>query len=238
MTDEQLLAEIKKCRLADLSDGMDALGLVDKGTMNEQMRPLRPGIEFYGFAYPIKVWPKRERVKACTTLEEWRKNLGEGCHDIYNWIDNITEENGKNHVIVIDMDGVRGGIWGSEIAMNVALRGMVGAVIDGGCRDSYEINQQSSPVFATKRTFTHSYGRVERGEHVETVNCAGVTVNKGDIICADDDGVLVIPKDRAGEVLKFARMQIEDDIKTRSSHYEQLGMKSDETLERLKESVD
>lgn len=236
MNDEQLLNEIKKCRLADLSDGMDALGLVDKGTMNEKMRPLRPGIEFYGYAYPIKVWPKRESVKACTSLEEWRDELGKGCHDIYNWIDNITPETGKDKVIVIDMNGVRGGIWGSEIAMNVALRGMVGAVIDGGCRDSFEINQQQSPVFSTTRTFTHSYGRVEKGEYAETINCAGVTVNAGDIICADDDGVLVIPRERAEEVLRFARMQIEDDIKTRSSHYDKLGLQVDQTLERLKEA--
>lgn len=234
LTNTELIEEIRKYRLADLSDGMDAIGLVDKGVMNEQMRPLRSGIEFYGFAYPIKLWPKREAVKACTTIEEWREELGKGCHDIYNWIDNIDKENGQDKVIVIDMDGVRGGVWGSEIAMNVALRGMVGAVIDGGCRDSFEVNQQSSPVFSTKRTFTHSYGRVEKGEYVKTINCAGVSVNAGDIICADDDGVLVIPRNRVEEVLKFAKMQLEDDIKTRSSHYGKLGFESDETLERLK----
>jgi len=234
LTNTELIEEIRKYRLADLSDGMDAIGLVDKGVMNEQMRPLRPGIEFYGFAYPIKLWPKREAVKACTTIEEWREELGKGCHDIYNWIDDVDKENGKDQVIVIDMDGVRGGVWGSEIAMNVALRGMVGAVIDGGCRDSFEVNQQSSPVFSTKRTFTHSYGRVEKGEYVKTINCAGVTVNAGDIICADDDGVLVIPRNRVEEVLKFAKVQLEDDIKTRSSHYDELGFESDETLERLK----
>ena len=233
MSDEELLAEIKKYRLADLSDGMDAIGLVDKGTMNEAMRPLRPGIEFYGFAYPIKVWPKRDKVVACTTVEQWREELGRGCHDIYNWIDDINQDNAKDKVIVIDMDGVRGGIWGSEISMNVAIRGMVGAVIDGGCRDSYETNNQGSPVFATKRTFAHAYGRVERGEYAERVNCAGVSVNAGDIICADDDGVLVIPRERAQEVLTFARMQLEDDLKVRAAHYDKLGIEADQTLERL-----
>lgn len=234
LTNEELINEIRKYRLADLSDGMDAIGLVDKGTMNEQMRPLRPGIEFYGFAYPIKVWPKREAVKVCTTTNEWREELGKGCHDIYNWIDDINEDNAKDKVIVIDMDGVRGGMWGSEISMNVAIRGMVGAVIDGGCRDSFETNQQGSPVFSTKRTFAHAYGRVEKGEYAQTINCAGVTVNAGDIICADDDGVLVIPRDRAEEVLMFAKMQLEDDIETRSAHYDTLGFESDSSLERLK----
>ena len=233
MTNEEIIKEIRKFRLADLSDGMDALGLVDKGTMDEKMRPLRPGIEFYGFAYPIKVWPKREAVKPCSSIEQWREELGKGCHDIYNWIDDITPEIAKDKVIVIDMDGVRGGIWGSEISMNVAIRGMVGAVIDGGCRDSYETNNQGSPVFSTRRTFTHAYGRVEKGAYAETINCAGVTVNAGDIICADDDGVLVIPRERAEEVLMFARMQLEDDIEVRSSHYDKLGIENDATLKRL-----
>ena len=44
MTDAELIKEIRKYRCADLSDGMDAIGLVDKGTMNETMRPIRPGI--------------------------------------------------------------------------------------------------------------------------------------------------------------------------------------------------
>ena len=42
MTDAELIKEIRKYRCADLSDGMDAIGLVDKGTMNETMRPIRP----------------------------------------------------------------------------------------------------------------------------------------------------------------------------------------------------
>ena len=48
-----------------------------------------------------------------------------------------------------------------------------------------------------------------------------------------DDGVLVIPYERAEDVIKFARMQLEDDIKTRGDHYEKLGFEKDETLRRL-----
>ena len=54
MTDKELIQEIRKYRCSDLSDGMDAIGLVDKGTMNENMRPIRPGIEFKGFAYTVR----------------------------------------------------------------------------------------------------------------------------------------------------------------------------------------
>lgn len=234
MTDKQLIEEIRKYRCADLSDGMDALGLVDKGTMNERMRPLRPGIEFKGFAFTVKLLPKKEAVKKCTTIAEWNEELGKGCKDIYQFEKEITVENAKDMVVVVDMDGVRGGVWGSEIAMNLMIRGIEGAIIDGGCRDSYETNIENAPVFCSRRTFTHAYGRVQRGGIQVPVNCAGVTVLPGDIICADDDGVLVIPRDRAEEVIMFARAQLEDDIKTRSSHYDKLGFEADGSLERLK----
>ncbi|MDD3415623.1 MAG: RraA family protein [Lachnospiraceae bacterium] len=234
MKDTELIQEIRKYRCADLSDGMDAIGLVDKGTMNETMRPIRPGIEFKGFAYTVKLLPKTEAVKVCKTVDEWREELGKGCNNIYNFVGEITPEVAKDTVIVVDMDGVRGGLWGSEIAMTMMEKGIEGTVLDGGCRDSYEANLEDAPVFCTKRTFTHAYGRVERGSLNIPVNCAGVTVKPGDIICADDDGVLVIPRERAEEVIMFAKMQLEDDIATRADHYDNLGFEHDETLARLK----
>jgi 4-hydroxy-4-methyl-2-oxoglutarate aldolase len=233
MTDKELIKEIRKYRCSDLSDGMDAIGLIDKGTMAENMRPIRPGIEFKGFAYTVKLLPKQDSVKPCTTLEEWREELGKGCNNIYNFVDEMTPERAIDTVLVIDMGGVRGGLWGSEIAMNMMRRGLEGVVLDGGCRDSFEANMEKAPVFCTKRTFTHAYGRVQRGELNVPVQCAGVTVVPGDIICADDDGVLVIPRDRAEEVMMFAKMQLEDDIKTRTDHYEHLGFNHDATLDRL-----
>ena len=233
MNRDELIREIRKYRCSDLSDGMDALGLVDKGTMNERMRPLRPGIEFKGYAFTVKLLRKQDPVRVCKTIEEWREELGKGCNDIYRFVDAITPETAKDMVVVIDMDGVRGGVWGSEIAMNTMIRGISGAVVDGGCRDSYETNLEHANVFCTTRTFTHSYGRVTFGGMNIPVNCAGVLVNPGDIICADDDGVLVIPYERAEDVMRFARMQLEDDIKTRGDHYQKLGFEPDDTLRRL-----
>ncbi len=233
MTREELITEIRKFRNADLSDGMDALGLVDKGTMNQDMRPLRPGMEFKGYAYTVKLLPKQDGVVRCTSVEQWREELGKGCGDIYRFVDGITKETAKDMVVVIDMEGVTGGVWGSEIAMNTMIRGISGAVVDGGCRDSYETNLEKANVFCTRRTFVHAYGRVTFGGTNLPVNCAGVLVKPGDIVCADDDGVLVIPYERAEEVLMFARMQLEDDIKTRGEHYKKLGFQPDETLSRL-----
>jgi regulator of RNase E activity RraA len=233
MTNQELIKELRRFRNADLSDAMDALGLVDKGTMDEKMRPLRPGIEFKGFAHTVKLLPKQDDVKTCKTVEEWREELGKGCNDIYNFVDTVNKENGKDMVIVIDMEGIRGGVWGSEISMTMMERGVEGFVIDGGCRDSFETNLEKAPVFCTRRTYTHAYGRVTRGSIGTSISCAGVTVKEGDIICGDDDGVLVIPREVAEEVIQFARMQLEDDIRVRTEHYQNLGLEPDESLERL-----
>ncbi|NLB90711.1 MAG: RraA family protein [Clostridiales bacterium] len=233
MNKDQLMAELRKYRCADLSDAMDALGLVNKGSMNDTMRPLRPGMEFKGYAYTVKLLPKQDGIKVCETVEEWQEELGKGCEDIYRFVDGITQETAKDMVVVIDMNGIMGGVWGSEIAMNTMIRGISGAIIDGGCRDSYETNLEKANVFCTRRTFNHAYGRVTFGGVNVPIQCAGTMVQPGDIICADDDGVLVIPFERGEEVLKFAHAQLEDDIKTRSGHYEKLGFQPDETLSRL-----
>jgi len=234
MTKTELINELRKYRCADLSDAMDALGLVNVGSMNPNMRPLRPGIEFKGFAYTVKLLPKQTPNKQCKTVEEYKEELTRECEDIYSFVNEITEENAKDMVVVVDMEGVVGGLWGSEIAMNMMIRGIEGVVIDGGCRDSYETNLEQAKVFCTQRTYNHVYGRVRSGATNIPVHCAGVTVKPGDIICADDDGVLVIPFEVAEDVIKFARMQLEEDIATRSSHYKKLGYEPDATLERLK----
>jgi len=55
--DVELLNRIRQCRPADLPDAMDAVGLVDTGSMSPEMRLIRPGIKFAGFAYTVKYVP-------------------------------------------------------------------------------------------------------------------------------------------------------------------------------------
>jgi regulator of RNase E activity RraA len=233
MTDQELIREIRKCRLADLSDGMDALGLVDVGTMSPEMRPLRPGISFAGFAWTVKLLPAQHTFHECKTVEEYMKMNSDWCADTYTFARILKQEDMTDKVLVIDMGGYPGGVLGSENTMAFQLKGVVGSVVDGGCRDSYECNKQGANVFCTKRTYRHVSGRMVYGGVNIPVQCAGVTVRPGDIVCADDDGVLVIPRDRAEEVLMFAKAILEADMKVRAQHYEALGFEPDETLDRL-----
>ncbi len=229
MTDQELLERIRRCRPADLSDGLDALGLVNTGTMSHEMRPLRPGLATAGFAYTVKLIPAQSGVKACESIEEYLGELGRWCQDTYTFQAGLAAE-GKDRVVVIDMGGYPGGIWGSLIGLSAVKCGVVGVVVDGGCRDSYECNLQQLKVWCTRRTFNHVYGRVVNGGVNVPVECAGVTVNPGDIVSADDDGVLVIPRARAEQVLRFAEAIHAQDQRDRAQLYRDLGLPPDDTL--------
>ena len=82
----------------------------------------------------------------------------------------------------------------------------------------------------TRRTFNHVYGRLRSGGVNIPIQCAGVLVNPGDVVCADDDGVLVIPRNRVEEVVAVAKAVLAADQKTRAAHYKDLGYAPDETL--------
>ena len=230
VTDSELLQRVRGCRLADLGDGMDAIGLVNTGTMSSNMRPIRPGIRFTGFAYTVKLVPAQDEAGACGSVDDYMKRLGDWCSDTYAFMAGFRNGGAKDKVCVIDMGGYPGGVWGSENGLSTMKEGLVGAVIDGGCRDSYECNLENVNVFCTQRTFNHVYGRLRNGGVEVPVSCAGVLVNPGDVVCADDDGVLVIPRSRVEEVLEFAVAVLHGDQRARAKHYRDLGYAPDETL--------
>lgn len=230
MKERELLEKVRSLRLADLSDGMDALGLVNKGTMSPDMRPIRDGLKFAGFAYTVKLVRAQDSVKVCSGVKQYTEELDNWCSDTYSFMSGLVNGQAADKVIVIDMDGYPGGIWGSEIGMSTKKEGLVGAVIDGACRDSYECNLENLNVFCTKRTFNHVYGRLRSGGVEIPVSCGGVLVNPGDVVCADDDGVLIIPRNRAKEVVEVALAVLKADQMKRAMHYKDLGYKPDETL--------
>ena len=91
---------------------------------------------------------------------------------------------------------------GNLMATAAKVRGMAGMVLDGAIRDVWDIRRMGLTVYArsiSPRTAVGHYATVARNVPVE---CAGVTVRPGDIIVADEDGVVVVPQERAEEVLK------------------------------------
>jgi 4-hydroxy-4-methyl-2-oxoglutarate aldolase len=94
---------------------------------------------------------------------------------------------------------------GNLMATAAVERGMAGMVLDGAIRDLWDVRRMGLTVYArskSPRTAVGHYATVAKNVPVE---CAGVTVRPGDIVVADEDGVVVVPQDRAAEVLERAQ---------------------------------
>ncbi len=106
-------------------------------------------------------------------------------------------------------------MFGDLIVLACKRKGMVGAVTDGGCRDITAMEEVGFPVFA-KGTVLYGPGDAIRpvAANVEVV-CGGVAVRPGDIIAADTDGVLVIPKEALADVVRIKRELTEEESAVR-----------------------
>jgi regulator of RNase E activity RraA len=100
----------------------------------------------------------------------------------------------------VDIAGM-GGLMGTAMA----ARNFSGAVIDGGVRDVAYLQKIGFPVFALGIVPSTSINHYRFAGANVPVTCDGVTVNAGDFIVADSDGVVVVPRARAAEVLAIAQ---------------------------------
>jgi len=111
---------------------------------------------------------------------------------------------GSVYVIALE-DGLDYGAVGGMMATTMKVRGLAGAIVDGSIRDLPQIQRIQFPIYSrgvSPGTTINHYRCV--GVNVP-VTCAGVKVNAGDIITADEDGVVVVPRDKAAEILKKAQ---------------------------------
>jgi regulator of RNase E activity RraA len=106
-------------------------------------------------------------------------------------------------VLVIVTGGGERAVLGELFATEARRRGLAGAVIDGRCRDVAGLRRLGLPVFA-RGTNPSSGSTVSRAELNGRVTCGGVEVSPGDIVFADDDGVVIAPPDRIAAALDTA----------------------------------
>ncbi|HSW43246.1 MAG TPA: RraA family protein [Patescibacteria group bacterium] len=167
------------------------------GVMRSYLRPLSSDTRFVGPALTVRLEPGNQ-VDCLDAL--------------------VVAEAGD--VIVIDAAGeTETSIWGGLMSGLSVMKGVVGAVVDGGIRDTDETRDLGFQIFSKsivpRSTHTPYSGRMEPIEINVPIQCAGQLVNPGDLVLADEIGVVVIPQARAGEVLQAAKAQAEKEELTR-----------------------
>lgn len=234
--DQKILALFKGLRVSDVVDGMDAVGLQDIGTMDPEIHPLWRDTQnlshrFVGVAVTARYVPTQNPPAgkmATTAYDEWAGN----------WYDKRSGEPfialiRKGTALVIeDALGFDVGSIGSYNILDWKIRGCVGVVTSATARDSDEIIMERVPLYFKEPGRGIRPGRNE----IESVNrpivCGGVLVIPGDIIVADGDGVVVVPRGQAEAVAKYARKIMEEDQGGRRDLYKKLGLKEDLSLKK------
>ena len=219
-------------RVVDVCDALDGIGYFDIGLVAPEIRPLWPGMKFWGVAFTLRCVPANRPMWKLSTTDEIVRAHGIWFNEVGRGAFGDLEQIKPGHVVVTDVGSADSvGIWGSENSLRVIERGGVGIVTNGECRDTAELELQRTPICCKRRGRTIIPGRVEAVETQTRIGIGGAQVRPGDIVGCDDDGLVVVPIEVAQEVAVHARAILTADMKARRQHYEKIGMKLDATVD-------
>lgn len=232
--DQEILQCFKGLRVADVSDGMDKVGLANVGLMAPEIHALWKDTlhyahRFIGVAVTVRYVPTNDPPAPPMDTEAFDRWVGR----TYN---EVTPEPfvpliRKGTALVFDdaPDSDVGSI-GSNNIMGWKVRGCVGVVTNATARDTDEIATEKVPLYFRGPGRGIRPGRNEIESVNRPIECGGVLVMPGDVIVADGDGVIVVPRAKARDVAEYAQVTMEGDKAGRRGLYKQLGLPEDDSV--------
>ena len=226
----QLIKMYQRLRVTDVRDGMDWMGYHHYGSVDHNIRPLfRPETSIIGIARTARYIPYEGPVPGLPPDEysQWVKMYySQIC--TYPWGDDIQ----RGDFICLDVSGIDVGLLGSNNTLEFTKSGAVGFLLNGGgIRDTDECILQKINVWSKFISQPMDQARIRYADKDIPVAIGGVAVYPGDVVAADGDGVIIVPRKIAKDVAKYAWQEASVDKKARRQLYEDLGMTLDATIE-------
>lgn len=194
VTDAQI-EELKQFQLENLWGSM---GEYRETNYIRGFATTQPGKRLVGRALTMRFLPSRPDVDAAA------RTLAKESERDRRFYIRAGEEANRGDVVVVDLGGAEGGnYFGDVTALGIAMRGAAGVLIDGGTRDLAELRAPEFADFPVFARFFDIHGNTWVGADWNVpVRVRGATVVPGDIIVADEGGVLIIPPQMVADVIK------------------------------------